>query len=308
MKNNKSVLITIIVLLCLFVPLTIVGFIFKDDKNLLDENPGHDTFYKGHIWFYDNDDKLLSKYECQTEICDFTSPTIDDAVYGIKYYTKGTNIKVNVIDSKYTFITDGVVIYLYDVSTGRTLQSYQTVKNYNTNLENNAYIMQNTDGIWGVLTIGINLNLVLPFEYDFIGLSGNAYKNGTLKTNKFIALKDNKWYIVDNQNNFLTGEINDPIIDYTDKYIFSKAVDKLRVYSYENYEYLTSYKINDYILEDQYIGIITDNELFIYEDLGVSYLHKISIENLDGEITLEKQENKLVVEVSEQEIESIELD
>ena len=88
-------------------------------------------------------------------------------------------------------------------------------------------------------------------------------------------------------------------------FVFVLLVFSTILTSCSNYKYIDK---PDYILEDKYIGIITDNELFIYEDLGVSYLHKISIENLDGEITLEKQENKLVVKVSEQEIESIELD
>lgn len=307
MKNNKSVLITIIVLLCVFFPLTIVGFIFKDDKNLLDENPAHDTFYKGHIWFYDNNDKFLSKYECQTEICNFTTPIIDDTIYGLNYYKNGTMTKAEVVDNIYTFITDGVVVYLYNVSNGTTLTNYKAIKNYNTKLENNAYIIQNSDGLWGVLTIGQNLNRLLPFEYDFIGLTNNVNDDGTVSTNKFIVLKDSKWYIVDNTNNFLTGAIDDPIVDYTSEYVFSKSSENIKIYSYQNYEYLTNYQIKDYILEDKYLGIITDKELLIYENLGVNYLKNISLTNIDGKITLEKTENKLSIKVNNEEIESIEL-
>lgn len=307
MENKKATFITIIVLLCVFAPLTIIGFINKDDKKIFEENPNHETFYKGYIWFYDDNDKFLSKYECQTEICDFTATTIDDTTYGIKNYQNGTITQVPVVDNKYTFITDGALIYLYNVVNGTTLQSYKAVKNYNTNLENDAFIIQNTNGLWGVLTIGDMLSSVLPFEYDFIGLSDNVNVDGTLNTDKFIVLKDSKWYIVNNENTALTGYIDDPIIEYTNEYVFSKNTERVRIYNYENYEYLTNYNINDYILEDKYIGIVTNNFLLIYDNLRSSYIESVTITNVTGDIILEKNDNKLDVKVNNEVIESIEL-
>lgn len=310
MKNQKVIYITIIVLLCIFLPLTIIGFIFRDDKNLLDENPGHDTYYKGKIWFYDDNDKLLSSYECQTEICEFTVPTIDDAAYGINYYGEGTMEKVPVVDNKYTFITDGAVIYLYNVTNGTTLGTYKAVKNYNTSLENNAFIVQNQNGLWGVLTIGSTLSSVLPFEYDFVGLINKTNEDGTLNTDKFIVRKNNKWHLVDVtgvEPNAITGEIEDPIVDYTDYYVISKNMNKVRIHSYENYEYLTNYSIKDYVLEDKYIGIITDNFLLIYDNLGSNYLKDITLTGITGEIDLELSNNNLNVKVDNEVIETIEV-
>jgi len=306
MKNKRSVLITIIVLLVIFLPLTVVGFIFKDDKSLLEENPGHDFYYKGYLWFYDNNDKLLSKYECQNKLCELAVPMIDDAAYGINYYKDGNLKKVSVIDDRYTFITDGALIYLFDVSNGLVLESYKSLKTYNVNLANNLYIVQNKDGLWGVL--GLNktgLSRPLNFEYDFIGLKDDV-NNGVLNTNKFIVLKNSKWYIIDNTNNSVTSAIDSPIVDYTNYYIFSKNIEKVKVYGYDGYEYLTQHMIKDYILEDKYIGIIANNSLYIYDNLGTNYLKRIIVTN-DEKITLEKTDNKLNVISNSKIIESIEL-
>lgn len=307
MKNNKHVLITIVVLLCIFTPLTIIGLLGRQNISPLEENPSHDTYFDGYIWFYDQNNEFLSKYECLTELCEYTNTIIDDETYGIDYYKEGTIKSVSLVKDTYTFITDGAVVYLYAAKTGSTLQSYKAVKTYNTTLENNSYIIQNSDGVWGVLTIGDVLGSVLPFEYSFIGLKNVMNEDGTLSTDKFIVQKDMKWYLVDSNNSALTGYIDDPIIDYTEEYIFSKNLDKVRIYSYENYEYLTDYNIKDYILEDKYIGIITDSFLLIYENLGNDYIKSVVITNVTGEIDLEKVDNTLNVKVNGEVTETIEL-
>lgn len=307
MKNNKSVLITIIVLLCIFTPLTIIGLLNRQNISPLEENPNHDTYYNGYIWFYDKNNEFLSKYECMTEICEYTNTIIDDGTYGIDYYKEGNIKNVSLVNDKYTFITDGAVVYLYAAETGHTLQNYKAVKTYNTKLENNAYIVQNSDGVWGVLTIGDVLSALLPFEYSFIGLKNVMNEDGTLSTDKFIVQKDTKWYLVDSNNSALTGYIDDPIIDYNENYVFSKNLDRVKIYSYENYEYLPDYNIKNYIVEDKYIGIITETFLLVYENLGNKYIKSMPLTNIDGEISLEKVENKLNIKVNNSVVESIEL-
>ena len=305
MKNKKIVLITIIVLLCIFLPLTVIGFIFKDNKNLLDENPKHDLYYKGKIWFYDKDDKFLSNYECKTELCELSKPIINDDDYGIEYF-KGNKETVDVEDNAYTFITDGAVIYLYNVINGSTLQSYKAIKNYNTEVFNNSYIIQNNDGLWGVLNIGSVLSVVLPFEYDFVGLTNNVDPAGVLNSNKFIVLKDSKWYLVDNTNSAITGYIQEPIVDYTDSFVVSKNDQRIRIYSYENFEYLTSYTIKDYAIADEYLAIAIDGFVLVYKNLNENYIKSIPNAN-NGKLTIEKEENKINVKIDSTSIETIEL-
>lgn len=307
MENKKASLITIIVLLCIFAPLAILGLIFRDDKNFLEENPNHDFYYKGHLWFYNEKDELLSSYECQTEICELTTPTIDDGVYGINYFKNGTLKNVSK-SYKYTFITDGAVIYLYDVVSGKSLQTYKNLKNYNTNVKNNAYIVQNSDELWGVLTVNDMLGVVLPFEYDFIGLVENsANEDEILNTEKFVVKKDNKWYIVDENNSAISSHFDDPIIDYNNDYIFTKNGEIVKIYSYQGFEYINNYTVKDYILEDKYIGIITNNYLLIYENLANRYIGNISIVGVTGKLSLEKVANKLNVKVNNEVIETVEL-
>lgn len=305
--KNKNILITIVVLLCIFTPLTIIGILNTNNISPLEDNPNHDTYYNGYMWFYDSNDKFLNKYECITETCEYASTVIDDDTYGIDYYKDGTVDSINLINDKYALITDGTLINLYSLTTGTVLQSYKAVKNYKTNLENDIYIIQNNEGVWGVLSIGDTLKSVLPFEYTFIGLKNISQDNNSLSTNKFIVLKDQKWYIVDNNNSALTGYIDDPIIDYTNEYVFSKNNDKIRIYSYENYEYLSNYNIKDYILEDKYIGIITDSFLLIYENLGNKYIKSMALTENTGDIVLEKSDNNLNIKINGEVKESIEL-
>lgn len=306
-KNNKVVLITIIVLLCIFTPLTVVGLLTKGNVSPIEENPNHETFYDGYIWFYDLNNDFLSKYECLTEICEFTKPSIDDDTYGINYYKEGTIKRVSLMNDKYTFITDGAVINLYAANTGTTLQTYKALKTYNTTLENNSFIVQNNEGVWGVLSIGDTLGAVLPFEYSFIGLLGNLNEDGTLSTDKFIVQKDTKWYIVDKTNNTLSGEMDDPIVYYTDKYIFSRNSEQVRIYGFDNIEYLEKYTIRNYILEDKYIGIITDNFLLIYDNLDQNYIKSVVLTENDAHVELEKVDNKLNIKINNEITDTIEL-
>lgn len=304
MENKRIVLITIIILLLLFIPLTVISAFVRVGKNPLDENPGHDFKYKESLWFYDSKDKFLSSYECQTKICDYASTVIDDDTYEINYYKNGTKNKVDIIDNKFTFINDGALIYLYSVDTGITLQTYKSIKNYNTELENNTYIIQNNDGLWGALTIGNQLSVVVPFEYDFIGLI-NKTNDNILKTNKFIVLKNSKWMIIDNNNSSLNSPVDYPIIDYNDDYIFTKNDNKIKIFSYENYEYLSNYTIRDYILLEKYIGIITDNFLLIYDNLGESYLKSITLTNESKNIDLEIDGNNLNIKIDNNIVDTI---
>ena len=307
MENKKNVLITIIVLLCIFVPLSIIGLLSNKNISIIEDNPNHEKYYDGYIWFYNDNDEFLNKYECLTEICEYTNTIIDDDVYGINYYKDGKITNTSLLSNKYTLITDGSLVHLYSLDTGKTLQSYKAVKNYNTTIENNSYIIQNSDGVWGVLSISDMLKAVLPFEYSFIGLKNNLNSEGILNASKFIVQKDTKWFLVDNNNSALSGYINEPIIDYNENYIFSKYLNRIRIYSYDNHEYFSVYNIKDYILEDKYIGIVTDTFLLIYDNLGESYIKSLAITNVSGKISLVKEDNKLNVKIDGEITESIEL-
>ncbi len=304
MENKKAVIVTIVVLLLIFTPLTVISAFIKVGKNPLDENPGHDFKYKDALWFYDSNNKFLSSYSCDTKLCDLSAPIIDDDTYGINYYKDGALKQIEVIDEKYAFLTDGAVIHLYGVDSGGVIQTYKSVKNYNSHLENDAYIIQNNNDLWGVLGIGNTLKIILPFDYDFIGISNKINEEGIIRSDKFIVLKDNKWFLVDNANSALTKKMDAPIIDYTNEYIFVKESERIKIYNYEGLEYLQNYIINDFVILDNYIAIITNNELMIYNNLNNLPIKNIVISS-GSKVTLEKNNNVINIKVNDIVIDTI---
>lgn len=305
MENKKPTLITIVVLLLIFTPLTIIGLLFRDNRHPLEENPTHEFFYKGHLWFYDSEDNYLSDYECMTEVCDYTTTIINDDTYGIKYYKDGVNNKLKLLNDKYTFLTDGAVVYLYDSFSGSTLQTYKGIKNYGTTINGDYYIVENNNDLWGVLMVNEALASILPFEYDFISLPNKLLNDNVLDSSKFIVLKDSKWFIVNNENSAVSGKLDDPIIDLNDNYIFTKNNNQIRIFSYDNYEYLTSFKVNDYIISNGYIGIVTDNYLLVYKHLGENYIKSVTLTNQNGKIELNYQDNVLSILIDDKVVDTI---
>ena len=297
MKNKKIVLGAIIFLLIIFVPLTAIGYFVKDKKNPLDENPNHDFYFEDKLWFYDNNDKLISKYECQTNKCDLAKLSIDDDEYDINYYKGGTLEKVE-NNNAYTFIVDGALNYLFDVQSGRSLQKYLQIKNYNTKLKNNLYIIQNENKLWGVLSIGETLESLIPFEYNFLGILNN-FNEDELKTDIFIALKDERWFLINKENMPISSQYEEPIVDYNDNFVITKKNDRIKIYNYEGVEYLNTYNFTDYALYDKFIGLIANNTVYIYNDLNSNYIKNIPINRM-GDLKLEAKGNQVVIKLDDE--------
>lgn len=298
MKSNRHVLIVIIILLAIFLSLSIIGLYNRKIKLINESNPNHDTFYKGNMYFYSKANELLNKYECQTESCNYASSIIDDKEYNINYYQDGKINKTSLINYKYAFIQDGSKINLYTI-TGKVLKSYSALKTYNTKLENNDYILKNENNLWGVVSINDNLRKVLPFEYKGIYLKNNL-NNELLNTSKYIVNKDNKWFIVDRNNNTLSNYFDNPIIDYNDKYIINNINNQIKVFDYQKKEYLSNYNIKKYVIEDKYIGIITNEYFALYEDLNNFSLKRIEINSSMNDFDLKKEGNKLNIIINKQ--------
>ena len=299
MKDKKPVLITIVVLLLIFTPLTVISAFVKVGKNPLDENPGHDFYYENKLWFYDDNNELISKYECKTTKCDLATTTITDNEYGINYYKDGKLTKVN-NNNKFTFIKDGVLTYLVNVSSGTALQKYLQIKNYNTKVEEDIYILQNENKLWGALSIGDALSPVIPFEYDFLGILNNV-SDDYLKVNDSIALKHNRRCLIDKNDSIVSSYYNEPIIDYSSKYIITKANNRIKIYDYEGLEYLNNLNFSDYALYNDYIGLLMNNMVYIYNNLNSNYIKSININSTGstGKLTIREENNQIAVKIGD---------
>ena len=297
-KNKKIILITIIVLLVIFLPLTVWGFVLNQNKDD-NANPNHDLMKDGYLWFYDSNNNLLNKYQCQNEGCDLAEFSIDDDNYNIDYYKDGTKNKMEYKGSTHTLIKDGDIINLYSVKDNQVLTSFKSVKTYNTTLENNLYIVQNKDNdLWGIIKInenGINdLTIPMATEYQFIGLKNAMNENNQLKTDKFVVKKDDKWFITNLAKENLSEPSEDEIVDYNDKFIISKNENYL-VYNYNNERLLSTYNITKYFLLDNNIGIVSNNNLYVLD--GEKLLGRYALTNEDSDIEFSTDINVLIVKI-----------
>lgn len=274
MKNKKIVLITIIVLLFIFIPLTVIGYFAKGDNGTI-ENPNHEFYYHGYLWFYATDGTLINKYECQTNICELAKFSIDDMTYDFDYYKDGTVTEFEYHGSSHVFITDGEKTILYDLNREIVVSEINIIKTYNTDL-NNLYIVQTSLGKWGLVRINNvkenGLVIILNFDYDFIGLANKVNDDNSLNTDIFIVKSADNWFLIDAEQNVLSNYIPAPIYDYNDYYIVNKD-EYYHIYDYEANTLYSEYQISDYTIEDEYIGLVSKNKLYLYNrnDLLKSY-------------------------------------
>lgn len=239
MKGDKGSLIIIIVLLVIFIPLTIIGFLNNKE---VEENPSHLLYYEDKIWFY-KEDRLLGTYSCKVPSCTLASTNSeDDNLYGVNIYTSDdvNQVKVN----NFALIRDENKIILYNVKTNTVIAKYNSLKNYNNMLDYCA-ILENDSNKWGVLSYKEDISSVIPFEYDYIGVT-NKVEDTYLNTNYYVVKKDNNWFIVDNTNNEISDYFNEVIMDYsvTDNYLVLVFKSSINVYSRSNKELIDTTSFN----------------------------------------------------------------
>lgn len=264
MKENKGVLVTIIVLLIIFFPLTILGFI---ENQKIENNSEHKLYYKGYLWFYDNDE-LIGKYQCNNLDCNLASVTITDESYNKKFYRGDLEDAILPINNKYAFIKDGTDIILYDIKTKGNLAKYKSVNNYNTKIVGDAFILEQENGKFGVLKFINGLESVIPFTYDFIGLANNLTADNELIANYFLVKQDNFWFLIDNKNNIISKKYQEEIIDYRifDEYMAIITEQKIDIYELEDniLKYSknidTDYSVLEFKVKDNAIKITKDSK------------------------------------------------
>lgn len=282
-KNKKSVLITNIVLLIIFVPCAIVGIINHNNTGDT-KNNNRDFYYKGKLYFYDYEN-LLGTYSCLNNLCDYANETIDDNEYALNYYNDNKVDQIEMINNKYAFIIDSdsnsigssIPIKLYDIESNKVISTIKAVKNYSIGIENNLFIIKNDSNKWGVLSVNDVISLVIPYEYDFIGLHKNTANNtNELESDIFVVYDQNGWKLISNINVDLTSYFSNPIYDYNATYVITKNNDLYYLNNYEGTPVI-SYGYKDIKFMGEYVGVLSSsNEFYIVnptttEDISSRY-------------------------------------
>ena len=272
MKTTKSTLYTIIVLLVIFAPLATYGTFmhFKHQvpkEEVVDPNPNKEFYHNGILYFYDENKELLGTYTCNGE-CGYAKSIIDEDVYGIKnYYQEGTLENIEVANKDYVFLEDAGKISLYSISINKAIIQYQSLKDYHTSLDGNL-ILAKKDNKWGILSLD-TMQTILPFEYDFLSLP-NIMKDDKLSTDELIALKDNKWYIIDKEGNTKNTGLTDTILAYNSRYILTS---KNELYDYNNNSIKISFPYKTVTIVGKYLVFVTNNNVVqVYDNLDIGVI------------------------------------
>ncbi len=275
MQNRKSTLIVIIVLLVIFLPLAIfTTTMHMKDKNQVIENPNHEFFYNGKLYFYHNDE-LLGTYTCESDdYCDYAISR-NNFSYELAEHKGETNEKIPLINNRYAFLMDASItqindaeIILYDLETKKELGKYTDVKNYGIGIDHNNYLVKNKNGLWGVLQFYDGVNLKIPFTYDYIALADQIeVTTNLIMSDTFSVQKDGIWYLIDINNNKLTQDFNSAIFTYNKEYVITKQDNLMNLFTYNGNPVLSgTYKYLNFC--DKYLAVVDSSDVFYLLDLA----------------------------------------
>lgn len=276
--QDKKTLITIIVLLVIFLPAAILGT-WRSMKtepatpNEIDENPNRDLIYNNQVYFYYNNE-LLGTYECSN--CSQTKTVIDDDSYHTNYYANGTYELPAVLNESVALINQNGTDYVYSISVGRTISSFSSIKDYHIEHTEPILIVK-YNGNWGVLSITTQALIpIISYSYEYISLPAHLI-DGKLDTSKFIAMRNNYWYIINRDGSSDYPAKNAEIVDFNDNYYITYD-NNYHIYDYNDQEYLSSLsKRNVFATKDYIIILNSDNSLSIYENLNSNELERIML-------------------------------
>lgn len=253
-KNKKAAFIIIIILLLITLPLTVVGIYFSVNKASM-ENPNHEFKFENKLYFYTNSSKLVGTYECSNSNCDYANNTVTDNEFNIDYYKDDKN-KIELIDNKYAFIIDSkseiAPVNLYNVTNNKLLATYKSVKNYGIGINNNYFIVEAINGLYGVISINNDkIKVELPFNYEFIALQNELDETSKkIESDTFIVKQDGLWFLTDINSADLTNKTNNTIVSfdstsyvtYSDAYSIFNNDGTSKIYgSFKSLNYLSNY-------------------------------------------------------------------
>lgn len=274
-KENKSILVIIIVLLIIFLPLSLLGIYLnfanvltdKTDTDLSNNSniSSNEKYKDGTLYFYDSDNNLLGTYNCVSTKCSYGKSIIDDTDYSIDYLnTKSQDF--NIVNNRFIFINDENKYKLYDITNKKVIAEYDQVKNYNNMMQDDLYIVMSNNK-WGVVKIGETIETIIDFQYDFIGLIDNIDSStNLLNSDNYVVKKDGIWYIIDKENDLISNPLSNEIASYNDVLIGVKSEDTYYLYDYYGQRKLEITGFNYISFTNKYINIVDkNNNLYIYD-------------------------------------------
>lgn len=259
---NKKFIVT--TALFLLVSLAVGFYGFYVSKHSLFVSKFDDLTFEfkkdGALYFYDGK-KLLGSYTCiDFNVCDYASFEIDDDTTNIDYYKNDGQTKV--INDKYVFIKDGNY-QLFDLIKNEVVATYKSVKNYGIGIEEDKFIV--CDGLCGVIKLGNGFKVEIPLNYEFVGLIDNQRDN-KLIADRYVIKKDNKWSILDNNNQIISNDFDEGIVTYSGKYIITKTDNKYKLYDFDGTNLLENVEYNYLSFTENYVNIINqENKLYVYD-------------------------------------------
>lgn len=311
-KYKKGAFIIIISLFIIMLPLTIVGIIFNYKNSNID-NPKKELYYNNHLYFYNNNEELISKYECMYKKCGYAVQMNYDDDYGIKYYKSEEKILDKIVNNRYVFIADYKdeqnMVYLYDIVKKDISATYRSVKNYGIGISNNYYIVEALTGTYGVIKIeNDKVTNILPFVYEYIALQDDVdLEQNKLLTDAFIVKKENRWYLVDENGAEFTQGSEQPIVSF-DASTYIVKNDNYNIYNYDgNLKLFGSYKYLNYIYN--YIEVKdVNNNYYILDKKTMTLVSKLyQVTNDSITVTKINQDNKLEIIIDDESKEVIEI-
>ena len=281
MDNKKSILAVLILLLVIFVPLTIFSVYLKfsgydtnrkentpeqntKKDNQIVENKDKSTYKDGVLYFYDKNKNQIGTYTCKKDPCSYATSLIDDKSYAIDYLANDSE-EIPIILDRYAFINDDNQVYLYDVLNNELIGTYKAVKNYN-NMTDPSIMIALADNKWGVIKLADKVTTMIPFQYDFIGLTNDLNDDGLLSNEYFVIKSNISWAIVDDSGVVMSNYLTNEISSYNGLLIGIKAGNTYYLYDREGVRVVDEKGFNYVSFVDRYINIVDkDNNLYIYE-------------------------------------------
>ena len=248
----------------------------KEEEIVIVENQNY-RYENGVLKFLDKDKKEIGEYKCKNKNenkCYLAYFDVDDSVDNTKYVHEdksAVEFQTPIVDDKYVFVYDNpketdITITLYNFKDNKSEDYYTVIKKGS---DDYSFILKDSNSKFGLLYLKDGVNKKIDFKYDYLG-----YYDGYKNDKRYIAIKDYKYYVIDDSEKELSKPLSDQIAGFNNKYIKTNSNGKYNAYDYEGNKITTnSYDFITFV--DEYIVAISNNLMYIMDSKGTNL-------NVDG--------------------------